>query len=72
MKHLGVQFFSESDWLGPDPHPAPTYECDFCGDREVESDRIRDYVRDVDGQQGLICIRCIKHGVLDLYTPRGS
>lgn len=78
MKHIVPQIFSgdacnqlEEDWLGPDPWTEPTYECAFCGD-EVDSDHIREYVKDVDGSQGLICQRCVKLGVLDNYTPRGK
>lgn len=61
----------EEDWLGPDPYPASTYECDFCGD-DVESDLIRDYTKDVDGSMGMVCQRCVKLGVLDDYTKRGT
>jgi len=61
----------EEDWLGPDPYGPATYECDFCG-HDRASDDIREYVKDVDGSQGLICQRCVKLGVLDDYTKRGS
>jgi len=70
MKHLGVEVFYGEDPLGPDPHGPTLYECFFCG-RDVDLDHIRDFVKDVDGSMGEVCIDCVRHGVLDDFTPRG-
>lgn len=55
------------DYELPEPR---TYECDFCG-QYFEADYLRDYRKDVDGSQGDVCIKCVKHGVLERYVPKG-